>query len=74
MIRVFAIVGTLLLTGGAMAEEKKPRFLTIERGSSIITSPHDSKTVYTGSPHGGSLVVTDPRTMKTIAILPKERR
>jgi hypothetical protein len=74
MIRTLAIVGTLLLTGGALAEEKKPRFLTMERGSSIITSPHDSKSVYTGSPHGGSLIVTDPRTMKTVAILPREKR
>lgn len=75
MIRAIPIIGVLiLLSVGAMAEEKKPRFLALERGSSLITSPHDSKTVYTGTQKGGSLIITDPRTMKTIAVIPKEKK
>jgi hypothetical protein len=74
MIRALAIAATLLLCGGAMAEEKKPRFLSVERGSSIITDSRGGQAVYTGSQKGGSLIITDPRTMKTIAVIPKEKR
>ena len=73
MIRLLAIVGTILLSGGAMAEEKKPRLLSMERGSSLITDAQGGQAVYTGSQKGGSLIITDPRTMKTIAVIPKDK-
>ena len=75
MIRAIPIIGVLiLLSVGALAEEKKPRLLTLERGSSLITDSQTGQAVYTGSQKGGSLIITDPRTMKTIAVIPKEKK
>jgi hypothetical protein len=74
VIRALAIVGTLLLTGGANAAERKAPEVLIMGNDSLITKPHDSKSVYTGSQAGGSLIITDPRTMKTVAVIPKERK
>ena len=83
MIRSFALAVALLLTGTAQAAEtrkqasKAPEVLILERGvsgqTSFIRNPRTGKIDYAASDSGGSTIITDPRTHRTIAVLPREK-
>jgi hypothetical protein len=73
-MRIMFIIGAMLLSVNAQAAERKTEVLVVEKGSKgsfLITSPRDNKTLYTGSTSGSSVIITDPRTQKTIAVIPR---
>jgi hypothetical protein len=73
MIRLL-IVGMILIPVSAQAELKKPKILSMSDKSTLIIDSHTGQAVYTGSQHGVSVIITDPRTMKTIAVIRKEEK
>jgi hypothetical protein len=73
MIRLL-IIGMILIPEVAQAEAKKTRILSMSDKSTLITDSHTGQAVYTGSQQGGSVIITDPRTMKTIAVIRKEEK
>jgi hypothetical protein len=73
-MRTLLIIAFVGFSGMAQAAERKAEVLVVEKGSKgsfLITSPRDNKTLYTGSKSGNSIIITDPRSQKTIAVIPR---
>ena len=73
MIRSAIIVAALLISGAAQAGDKK-QVLIIDRDSSLITDARTGQVVATKDNSGGSTIIRDIRTQKTLAVVPNGRR
>ena len=77
-MRTLLIISLIAFSGAAYAAEKKTEVFVLDsskKGSFIIESQSTRGSRFLlGSNSGSSVIVTDPRTQKTIAVLPKGKK